>query len=409
MDPTNKNRIIDISSAVGLAIAVSLVFIISGTDDQDDTGGEPGSNGDPATPVVIEVGEPVEVQPTTTPKILKLGVMPGEFDDIGKLLETLGKGYSFDILNLRDLESPKKLAEYDVIFVACGSYPRIWLGNPTGAATTRNATIYAWDESYAKLLGESIDEYTKQGGIIYASDWIRNLIILSFPEMTMRTNLEAGKAQHATATVVDKGLAANIGNTIELNFDLKGWKPATFEGKNVKEYLRGDVELITGTIVSLPLLVEITNGKGSVLFTSFHNETQNSEKEMLLLKYLVFASVTAEENARARDVLVQGGFSPSASDIFTSSDSQSSTVYEYPNPEKANLSFVLGFANQGAKLTMEIVDPQGKVVSAKTGSETFQISVNGAVAGDWVCRIKAEIVPFENFPYTLNVGSKSVQ
>ena len=409
MDPTNKNRIIDISSAVGLAIAVSLVFIISGTDDQDDAGGEPGSNGDPATPVVIDVGEPVEVQPTTTPKILKLGVVPGKFDDIGKLLDTLGKGYSFDVLELRDLESPKKLQEYDVIFIACGSDPDIWLGTATGETAGRNTSLYTWDERYAKILGESIDEYTKQGGIIYASDWRRSLISLAFSEVLMRTNLESGKAQHATATVIDKGLAANIGNTIDLNFDLKGWRPAAFEGKNVKEYLRGDVELLNGKVVSLPLLVEITNGKGSVLFTSFHNETQNSEKEMLLLKYLVFASVTAEENARARDVLVQGGFSPSASDIFTSSDSQSSTVYEYPNPEKANLSFVLGFANQGAKLTMEIVDPQGKVVSAKTGSETFQISVNGAVAGDWVCRIKAEKVPFENFPYTLNVGSKSVQ
>jgi len=408
MDPTKKNRIIDISSAVGLAIAVSLVFIISGTADQDDAGGAPDNNGDDA-PLVINVGEPVEVQPTTTQKTLKLGVMEGKFDDIGKLLETLGKGYAFDVMDLRDLESPKKLAEYDVIFIACGYSPQAWLGTRSGGPTQRNAILYAWDETKSKQIREAILQYTAEGGIIYASDWRRSIINLVFPEMTMRTNLEAGKAQHATATVVDKGLAANIGNTIELNFDLKGWHPAAFEGKNVKEYLRGDVELMTGKIVSLPLLVEITNGKGSVLFTSFHNEAQNSEKEMLLLKYLIFASVTAEENARARDVLVQGGFSPSASDIFTSSDSQSSTVYEYPNPEKANLSFVLGFANQGAKLTMEIVDPQGKVVSAKTGSETFQISVNAAVAGDWICRIKAEKVPFENFPYTLNVGSKSVQ
>ena len=408
MNPTIKNRVIDISSAVGLAVAVSLVFIFSGGGDQRESGGEPAGE-EPTPTVVIDVGEPVEVQPTTTPKTLKLGVMKGTFDDIGKLLETLGKGYAFDTLDLRDLESPKTLSKYDVIFVACGYSPEAWLGTPSGEPTQRNAKLYTFDKTIAKTIREAILQYTANGGIIYASDWRRTLISLTFPEMTMRTNLEGGKAQHATASVVDKGLAANIGDTIDLNFDLKGWQPAAFQGKNVKEYLRGDVELMTGKIVSLPLLVEITNGKGSVLFTSFHNETQNSEKEILLLKYLVFASVTAEENARARDVLVQGGFSPSASDIFTSSDSQSSTVYKYPNPEKANLSFVLGFANQGAQLTMEIVDPQGNVVSAKTGSETFEISVNNAVAGDWVCRIKSEKVPFENFPYTLNVGSKSVQ
>ena len=408
MNPTIKNRVIDISSAVGLAVAVSLVFIFSGGGDQRESGGEPAGE-EPTPTVVIDVGEPVEVQPATTPKTLKLGVMKGTFDDIGKLLETLGKGYAFDTLDLRDLESPKTLSKYDVIFVACGYAPEAWLGTPSGEPTQRNAKLYTFDETIAKTIREAILQYTADGGIIYASDWRRTLISLTFPEMTMRTNLEGGKAQHATASVVDKGLAANIGDTIDLNFDLKGWQPAAFQGKNVKEYLRGDVELMTGKIVSLPLLVEITNGKGSVLFTSFHNETQNSEKEILLLKYLVFASVTAEENARARDVLVQEGFSPSASDIFTSSDSQSSTVYKYPNPEKANLSFVLGFANQGAQLTMEIVDPQGNVVSAKTGSETFEISINNAVAGDWVCRIKSEKVPFENFPYTLNVGSKSVQ
>jgi hypothetical protein len=407
MDQTKKNKIIDISSALGLAIAVSLVFLVADAADQDSSGDDTASGA--AETVVIDIGEPVVVHPTTAPKILKLGVIAGKFDDIGKLLDTLGKGYSFDKMDLRDLESAEKLTKYDVIFIACGYPSSAWLGRSSGVAGQRNATEYAWNETYRDKISDAILQYTAAGGIIYASDWQRSLINIAFPEMLIQTHLEAGKSQHATANVIDKGLAADIGNTIDLNFDLPGWLPAAFEGKNVKEYLRGDVELMTGKIVSLPLLVEITNGKGSVLFTSFHNETQNSEKELLLLKYLVFASVTAEENARARDVLVQGGFSPSASDIFTSSDSHATTEYKYPNPEKANLSFVLGFANQGAKLTMEIVDLQGKVVSAKTGSETFQISVNGAVAGDWICRIKAEKVPFENFPYTLNVGSKSVQ
>jgi len=325
------------------------------------------------------------------------------------LLTTLGKGYQFDVLDIRIMEEKEKLKEYDVIFFACGTDPEVWLDESTGEDAGRDTVLYTWDEHYANKIKDAILDYTEQGGVIYASDWRRTIIGLAFGQYLQRDNRESGIAQHTTAKVVDPGLADKIGKTIDLNFELDGWSPAAFSGKNVRKYLTGEVKLENGKTVELPLLVEITNGKGSVLFTSFHNESQNSEKEIVLLKYLVFATVTAEASTRAREVLVQGGFSPNASDLFTSSDSQSQVDYKYPNPEKANLKFVLGFENQGAKMTMEVVDPQGALVATKTGYESFDISVNDAAAGEWICRIKAERVPFENFPFTLNVGSQSVE
>ena len=55
--------------------------------------------------------------------------------------------------------------------------------------------------------------------------------------------------------------------------------------------------------------------EGTVIFTSFHNEKQNNETELKLLKYLVFTAVTA--NVQLRTERSMGGFSKSRDSLIS--------------------------------------------------------------------------------------------
>ena len=86
--------------------------------------------------------------------------------------------------------------------------------------------------------------------------------------------------------------------------------------------------------------------EGTVIFTSFHNEKQNNQTELKLLKYLVFTAVTA--NVQSRTERSMGGFSKSRDSLISVSQPDASFTRIYRCDARADLRFVLGFENQGA-------------------------------------------------------------
>ena len=74
--------------------------------------------------------------------------------------------------------------------------------------------------------------------------------------------------------------------------------------------MRGTYQSTKNDQREAPLLVKFREGKGTVIFTSFHNEAQNSQQELQLLRYLVFSAVTAKEEALTLETMLSGGFSP---------------------------------------------------------------------------------------------------
>ena len=152
-----------------------------------------------------------------------------------------------------------------------------------------------------------------------------------------------------------------------------------------------------------PLLVKIPYKEGSIIFTSFHNERQNDEKEIELLKYLVFAAVTARETQAVERTLVQGGFSSKKQNLLSASASTPSVTKTYRNKAKCDLKFVLSFADASATLRLDVTGPDGRTRSNSSRSG-FTISVAGAVPGDWTYTVTAEKVPYENFPFSLTIG-----
>jgi hypothetical protein len=154
-----------------------------------------------------------------------------------------------------------------------------------------------------------------------------------------------------------------------------------------------------------PLLVKLPHGKGSVIFTSFHNEKQNSDKERQLLEFLVFSAVTAGVDAEAGRQMAQGGFSATKKNLFAASKDAESVTQTYENQSQTDLQFVLAFPDQGATLELSVTGPDGATIR-KQGSATITIDAPAAAAGSWTYSIKAIAVPSQNFPFTITVGKK---
>lgn len=343
-------------------------------------------------------------------KALQLAVTPPQYDDVGRLLDALGAGYRHQTISFEDLLDPKKLRQYDVVFLTCRDIRKTWL-NPAApekerltaeAAAARRETV----KKRVQDLKTSLCDYVGQGGTLYASDWQFDALAVAFPDMVDRAKIAAGAAQTVTADVVDPGLRRRLGATIELNFDKAGWQPAAFKGEKLLTYLEGRFKDDTKQANELTgaLLVQFPFERGNVIFTSFHNEAQNSETERELLRYLVFATVTARLEAGVQQTMIRGGFSPVERNLLSASPKEQAVAQTYECRSTQPLQFVLGFEPRGAELRLSVVAPDG-ARREESGTSTFTIGMPGA-PGQWKYTVTPLKVPYQNFPFTLTVGEK---
>src|SRR5207249_4246662 len=120
--------------------------------------------------------------------------------------------------------------------------------------------------------------------------------------------------------------------------------------------------------------------KGTVIFTSFHNEAQNSRIEEQLLQYLVFSLVTAGIDAELSSSLDKGGFTPQGSNLLSTPARGKTPPKTYENKHVCDLRFGLGFRNEGYKLRFNIVSPSGKQFTQDCAGTTI-LEVAGAERG----------------------------
>ena len=388
----------DASLAGALLAALAAVFAVDGLTEKTN---------EPSQSTAIEVVElPPEVAPAP-PRKLRLCVTPepAVFDDMGRLLDTLGEGYKYVAMPLEHLTDPDKLAEVDILFITCSGVPLSWLDKPIGNSD-RGMTSYTPNEVVYNRLRTNLRDFAKRGGIIYASDLqFQQTIESCFEEFIDRAQVAKGVKQKVHAKVVDAGLRELLGEEIELNFDQDGWYPAAFHTEKSTVYLEGEFKTSQGDMRRAPLLLKFPFGDGGVIFTSFHNEAQNSEKETALLRYLVFTAVTAEVEARVNQTLIKGGFSPAKRNLFSASAEEPSNTQIYHCTKPGQLRFVLGFQNQGARLKLTVTSPTGQIVE-KEGDSSVTIEVADAAVGDWKYTVTALKLPNANFPFTVTVGQK---
>ncbi|MDI9445887.1 MAG: hypothetical protein QM844_17130, partial [Planctomycetota bacterium] len=353
-------------AAVGAALLLALLIVLLA-----DALRDPGPPGSARSTTTIPAASPPPHQPLP----LRLAVTPPEFDDIGRLLDQLGHGYAYDLLPHDAFLQPGGLDPYDVVFLTCGGAPNEWLGRRLGDSGRGAAGVYRARPQTVRALHEQLRRYVGQGGTLYVSDLHFDVLAIAFPEFVDRPAAAArGSVQTVDARVVDEGLQTHLGDRIPLQFDKPAWRPAAFQPDRVAIHLEGDYGLVGGGRASGPLMVSFTHGKGTVLFTSFHNEAQNSHVELLLLRSLVFATVTAREQHGVYQVLVRGGFSPGQRNLLALSAGEQPVSATYDCRRPGPLRFVLGFANRGAELKLTVTSPSGER-DEKSGRETFILPV----------------------------------
>ena len=389
------SRTVAVDGAVGfaLAIALGIVFIA-------DRNGAPG----PRAAVVVNPEPAFQPEPVARP--LRLAVTPKQYDDMGKLLDQLGAGFAHTDIPLEALEDVSKLTDYDVVFLTCGTSARGWMyESDLGPGGRPGVRLGIPNEQVLQRVREALRTYVGRGGTLYASDWRLVLIHRCFPEIFDRGPPVEGAAQTITADVVDDGLREHLATSkVELKFDLDGWYPAHFAADQATFYLKGEYRVKDGAEhVTAPLLAKIPFERGTIIFTSFHNEKVNSELETKLLRFLVFAAVTAKETAQAQKTMIAGGFSPQKQNLLSASPEAPSVTQSYLNTKRGRLQFALSFANQGASLELTVHGPDGKARSQE-GTSSFTIDVPDAAPGTWLSTVTARRVPYPNFPFTLTVG-----
>ncbi len=390
-----RRWLLDAVAGLGLLLALVLVFALD-RGSQTSEGGNLDRHSDAGQTADEDAG---------SGRPLRLAVTPRHYDDMGKLLDQMGAGYRWEPIRYDDLLRPEVLAEYDVVFFTCGGLPLRWLGQKKSVSERSGNDLCVIRPSYGSRLGERLRTFVERGGTLYASDYRFKAIALAFPELVDRSLAIPGAVQTVRAEVLDPGLQRRLGTEIDLQFDKKAWDPAAFRGPEVTTYLRGRYKTVDGEFRTAPLLIRFPHGDGTVIFTSFHNEAQNSEIETELLRYLVFASVLARAESDARRTLVRGGFSPVEGNLLSASAGDQSIAETYEAKQSGDLQFVLAFEDRGAELQLVVTGPDGRRLE-KTGTSTFSIRAAEAPAGSWQYTITPLEVPYRNFPCSLTVGQK---
>jgi hypothetical protein len=376
---------LDVGIGVALAGALLVVYALDRRPPPDPSGG---GTADPDRALKINVlyGESPrsEAQAPPPPKPLRLAVTPRQYDDIGKLLSELGKGYQYQDVSLEVLKNPSRAGEFDVVFFTCAS-----------------------EDKPDPDLRNGLRHFVANGGTLYASDLRFGALGGAFPEFldpeAARNPAGTGK-QTVSAGVVDPGLREHLGKPrIDLYFDLDGWRPAWFRRDKITTYLEGSFRTPQGMMEG-PLMTRFRHERGTVIFTSFHNAA-NSAVGSQLLRYLVFTAVTSKVESKVTQTMIESGFAPKQSSLITVASGVPSVTKTYTSKKAGKLRFALGFNPENAQLRLTVRSPDGRSASAEHTS-SFTIEVPQALAGEWSYTVTAVKVPYPNFPFRVTVGEE---
>jgi hypothetical protein len=226
-------------------------------------------------------------------------VVNGTFDKIGNVLDRMGLDYTraegvpADITTLWTSEvfaNYDQLDNYDAVFVNCG------------------ISEVDFDLGLSPGIAQNIRDYVEGGGSLYVSDWAYDLIEAVWPDKINflrdddeNDGAEFGEDGDYTVEVVEPGLADYIGSdTVNIGFTFGNFVLISDIGPGVTTYLRGDMQYRINdgisTLTDAPVTVGFSVGLGRVIFTTFHQETNEDGQvetldgpEDLVLRYLVFS------------------------------------------------------------------------------------------------------------------------
>ncbi|MBI1944745.1 MAG: hypothetical protein HYS27_03560 [Deltaproteobacteria bacterium] len=227
-------------------------------------------------------------------------VVQGTFDKIEQVLSRMGlnnvdllEGVPADpseLWSTAAFSNYETLSNYDAVFVNCGiSETDLVLGLNTAVK-------------------ENLRRYIQEGGSLYVSDWAYDLVEAVWPDRIdfLSDDTENSAAEHGedgtyAADVLEPGLAEYVGaGRVDIGFNFGNFAIVSQVLSGVTTYLRADVGYrVNGgvsTLTDVPVTVGFSDGAGRVIFTSFHQESDDAGNteildgpEDLVLRYLIFS------------------------------------------------------------------------------------------------------------------------
>lgn len=197
-----------------------------------------------------------------------MAVTGASMDDIGSVLSNLGftwSPYSSEMLTGN--------SKPDVVFVNCGS--------PTNDPL--------------------LVDFVRDGGVVYVSDYAcTDVEMLLISEPTSARFDYLGMAGQYEAKVLDQNLIKYLdSNRLDLEFDMSDWV------RVVTPPIGSDLLL---EVNEMPVLFTYHLGKGTVIFTSFHNSAQQSDIERKLIAYLALKPLLRSKTIRTvKETTRRGG------------------------------------------------------------------------------------------------------
>ncbi|MDQ0593247.1 hypothetical protein QFZ37_001616 [Chryseobacterium ginsenosidimutans] len=163
----------------------------------------------------------LETNQTKLNQVAKIAYVKGTYDKIEDIIQTLG--YTATEITNNDLANLTTVAQYDIIFLNCGSRNNY----------SSNPTLYS-------VIDTNLATFVANGGSIYASDWDVAYLVGGttnttncslaggFVPDTKLCSKNIGNVGPVGATVNNAGLTTALGfNTLSIDYDLGAWQKIT--------------------------------------------------------------------------------------------------------------------------------------------------------------------------------------
>ncbi len=212
------------------------------------------------------------------------------------------------------------------------------------------------------------------------------------------------------AKIVDPGLASVIGKSeVEITFDLSGWVIIDKAGAGSQVHMTAPIKTggysDSGQAVETvkPLVVTFREGKGAVLYTSFHNEAQTSADVGKILNWFAIWAKSGKTTQAARTLAEESG-NKVLQEIIDGINPSEAKKYAVTSTGINDITFVLNFG--GSALSLKVTDPSGKkVIDEKVTKPPFTKKVQ-LDKGAYDIEIGGVDVPQDNYPFTLAMGGQ---
>ncbi len=205
------------------------------------------------------------------PDLKKMLVIVGSYDRIQDILSRLG--FAFDTMDCYTFSSNSDTSYfYDYIFFNCGA------------------------GCDAPSLADTLKKFLNDGNRrIYTSDWayyiaevIDSSAIDFYGDDTYEGSAKVGEPSEVTGYIQDNDLKEALGrDTMLINYNLDSWVVMEGTGSQTDILISGNAPTYNGVLNNVPFAVIYSFGQGKVIFTSFHNEAQNTQDMDIILEQMI--------------------------------------------------------------------------------------------------------------------------